>query len=111
MNTEKKWEILKELHASNSELRIEEIVDLLLENRAIITSEERDSFLNPKLEDITPESVGLDSKQIEKTIVRIKKALDEKEQVIIFGDYDVDGITASAILWETLHDLGLKVLP
>ncbi len=49
--------------------------------------------------------------QINKAVARIKKAIKDTELIYIYGDYDVDGITASAILWETLDLLGAKVLP
>lgn len=111
MDKQKKWEILSELQIKNHELRTEKIVDILLANRGIITPEEKEQFIHPKLEEVTPESVGLDKKNITKAITRIKKAYDEKEQVAIFGDYDVDGITGTAILWETLYGMGMHVVP
>jgi single-stranded-DNA-specific exonuclease len=46
---------------------------------------------------------------MEKAISRIKQAIDSKERVIIFGDYDVDGITSTAILVKTLQNLGATV--
>lgn len=45
--------------------------------------------------------------EMEKLVERIKQARDQKEKVIIFGDYDADGITSSAILKETFDDLGI----
>ncbi|MBI4097004.1 MAG: single-stranded-DNA-specific exonuclease RecJ, partial [Candidatus Levybacteria bacterium] len=93
-------------------LRIADLVDVLLENRGLKTKKEITAFLDPKLEDITVGSVGIDKKQLSKALKRIKKAIAGKEQIVIFGDYDVDGITGSAILWETLyHDLGANVIP
>ena len=107
----KKWEIQSELRVENGELRIEALVKILLENRGIRTKKEREDFLNPRLEDITPDAVGIDKKQLAKTIKRIKTAIEKKEQIVVFGDYDVDGITGTAILWETLHSIGANVLP
>jgi single-stranded-DNA-specific exonuclease len=43
--------------------------------------------------------------------LRLVTAIEKKEKIIVFGDYDVDGITGTAILWETLHYLGAKTLP
>ncbi len=108
----KKWEILNKFRIKNLELRIADLVDVLLENRGLKTKKEITAFLDPKLEDITVGSVGIDKQQLSKTLKRIKKAIDEKEQIVIFGDYDVDGITGSAILWETLyHDACANVIP
>jgi len=41
-------------------------------------------------------------RQLKKALSRIKKAIKAKEKIIVFGDYDVDGICGTAILWETL---------
>jgi len=107
----KKWEIINKLEIKDSSFKVDDLIDLLLENRGIKTANEREEFLNPKLEEITPKSVGIDQEQLKKALTRIKKAIENKEQIIVFGDYDVDGITGSAILWETLHSLGANVLP
>lgn len=93
------------------ELSIETLIALILENRGIKTEEEKQEFLHPKLEDVTIESVGIDVTQVEKTIQRITQAINNQEQIIAYGDYDVDGITGAAILWETLHSIGARVMP
>lgn len=90
---------------------IDEVVEILLENRGIKTKKEKEIFFNPKISDITPDSLGVSIKDLKKAVARIKKATDDKEQIVVYGDYDVDGICASAILWETLSELGAKVLP
>ncbi len=95
----------------NKKLTTSEIIKVLLNNRGLRNKKEIDNFLNPKLSELTIESVGIDRKEVEKSIKRIKLAIKNKEQVIVFGDYDVDGICGSAILWETLNNLGAKVLP
>ena len=46
-----------------------------------------------------------------KAIKRIGKAIAAKESVVVYSDYDADGITAGAIMWETLHRLGTRVMP
>ncbi|MEK7502342.1 MAG: single-stranded-DNA-specific exonuclease RecJ, partial [Patescibacteria group bacterium] len=84
---------------------------VLLANRGIKTKKEIEEFLNPRLENVTVESVGIYKKQLKKAIVRIESAIKKKEEVIVFGDYDVDGICGSAILWETLTEAGAKALP
>ena len=56
--------------------------------------------------------IGYDGKQIrenlDKTIERIKQALEKKEKIIIYGDYDADGVTSSALLKEFLAALGCE---
>ncbi len=107
----KKWEIVREVTNQKLQVKSQDIIEILLENRGLKTKEQIEEFLHPKLESITLEAVNIEKKQVEKALGRIKKAIKNKEKVIIYGDYDVDGITASAILWETLHMLGAQVLP
>lgn len=118
----KKWEILNQkskirsstfakASAGKQKLDTDELVRILLENRNIKTKKEINAFLNPSLESLTPKNLGINKKDLEKTIKRIKKAIENNEKIIIFGDYDVDGITGTAILWESLNELGAKVMP
>src|SRR6266446_4527513 len=111
MKKGKRWEVISNLKNQKSKIKNEDVVTLLLENRGIVSDEERQNFLSPKLEDITADAVGLDKKQLEKAIGRIFLARERGEDVVVFGDYDVDGITGTAILWESLYELGFKVMP
>lgn len=95
----------------SAKLKVAEIVELLLENRGVKTKKEIETFLNPKLEDLTVEKVGIDKKNLGKAIARVKKAIENKEKIVIYGDYDTDGICATAILWETIYALYKNVLP
>ena len=87
------------------------VVKIILKNRGIKTRKEIEEFLNPKLENVTIDSVGIDKKQLRKAIARIELAIKNKEKIVVYGDYDVDGISGTAILWETLNSLGAKVMP
>ena len=106
--TDMKWEILnKSLVASH-----DSIVKILLKNRGIKTEKAKIEFLNPPDPSSVPITrLGIEKQAVKKVIDRIKKAKKNKEFVIIYGDYDADGICATAILWETLHEFGLEVLP
>lgn len=104
----KKWEILS---SENTPKDPDAIVNLLLKQRGIITEKDRKVFLDPDLADVTPEVVKLSSPEITKTLKRLQKAKDNKELIIVYGDYDVDGITGTAILWESLIALGFEVMP
>ncbi len=106
----KKWNLLFAAK-NNQNLQHSDIIKILLENRGIKDKKSQESFLGPVLENVTVDSVGIDKKELKKAIARIKKAIERKEKIIIFGDYDVDGIAASAILWETLNELGANTLP
>lgn len=46
---------------------------------------------------------------MDKACVRLEEARDRGEKVVVFGDYDVDGVTATAVLVRTLHKLGVQV--
>lgn len=107
----KKWEIIAQIKNKTSETAIEDIIDILLKNRGLKTKKEKDAFLMPTLSNVTTKSVGIDQKQLIKTVKRIEQAIKYQEQIIVFGDYDVDGITSSAIIWETINLLGGKILP
>jgi len=100
----KKWQI-------ENQTKVKDLVKVLLENRGIKTKAEIERFLNPKLAEVTPKAVKINAPQLKKALSRIKKAIKAKEKIIVFGDYDVDGICGTAILWETLNALGANVLP
>lgn len=64
-----------------------------------------DDFLNPKYENLTPPQEMPDLKP---AIKRIKKALRGDEKILIYGDYDVDGVTATTLMDEALRLSGVK---
>ena len=105
----KRWKIL-----NSSRLSVhgsEQIQKILLENRGVKTEKETGEFLSPKLERVTIDSVGIDLKQIKKAIALIKKTIKEGKAIVIYGDYDVDGICGTAILWETIYSFYKNVHP
>jgi single-stranded-DNA-specific exonuclease len=102
---------MNKLKTKSKMLKIEEVINSLLENRGIKTKKEKEEFLNPKLEKVTVGSVGIDKRQLIKAVKRIENAIKEKEKIVVFGDYDVDGISGTAILWESLNALGADVMP
>jgi single-stranded-DNA-specific exonuclease len=88
------------------------ILNLLLENRNIKTKKEVEEFLDPKKpEDIKIEELGIKKEDIKKILKRLEDAKKKKEKIVIFGDYDCDGVCATAILWETMYKLGYDVMP
>ncbi len=86
----------------------EDIIEQLLLNRGLKTEEEEEKFFNCKISDYEKD---LEIPGIEKTLVRIRKSIELGELIIVFGDYDVDGVSASAILYKGLTSIGAKVLP
>ncbi|TSC90088.1 MAG: recombination protein RecJ [Microgenomates group bacterium Gr01-1014_5] len=91
---------------------IERIIEILLQNRGIKTKKQKEEFFNPpNPEKLTAKDFGVDQNQLDKAVKRIKEAIRLKEKIIVYGDYDVDGISATAILWETLDALGARAMP
>lgn len=122
-NNSYKWEVLNKtknqkslIHSKSSKEQAirknEDIINILLENRGIKTGKEKQEFFSPKHpEDLTLKSLGIDRKQVDKALKRIKKAVKNNEEIVIYGDYDADGICATAVLWETLYSLTKKARP
>ena len=107
--TQKRFEILGKMSAKKPE--IQDIISLLLANRGFKTSAEISDFLSPSLDMLTAKQVKIKATEMKKALARIDQAIAENEEVVIFGDYDVDGITATAILWETLYKKTKHVIP
>jgi single-stranded-DNA-specific exonuclease len=78
----------------------ETLLGLLLKNRQITDS---DHFLKPPFPEFK-----LDSK---KSVELIKEYIDFQKNILIYGDYDVDGLTSTAILWLSLYPLNKNTTP
>jgi single-stranded-DNA-specific exonuclease len=106
----KKWNIKGIVKEKNS--APEKIMEALLRERGITSQKDIDAFFHPKDPvDFTPDDVKVNKTALKNVLLRIKKAIQKKESMVIYADYDADGITAGAILWETLYALGAKVMP
>lgn len=86
----------------------DDLVEQLLINRTLTLKKEKEQFFNPNISDFE-ENLNIDG--IKKAQGRINQAIKNNELIIVYGDYDVDGICASAILYKGLTSLGAKVLP
>ena len=62
-------------------------------------------------EKLTLKEVGIDQGEIKKAVQRIKRAIKKQELIVVYGDYDADGICATAIMWEALDSLGADAWP
>jgi len=88
-----------------------EILKLLLKNRQI-SQKDTDSFLKPiNPQKLEPKNFGVNQKFLCQAVEIIQDHIQKDSQILIYGDYDVDGITATAILWQVLYQQGAKVLP
>ncbi len=100
-----KWHIQSKLRPSNlSELR-----GLLLANRQI--TDEEAFFKGGSPLNFSLEELGFDLRSLAKIKERLAKAKQHEEEIVVFGDYDADGICATAVLWQVLHQEGYKVWP
>lgn len=98
------------LHLQNQlsrELGISKVLAQVLVNRKIKTVKEAEKFLKAGLTDLS--SPGLFN-EMPKAAALVRKAVDNREKVMVFGDYDVDGITSTVLVKNTLTSLGLDVL-
>lgn len=82
------------------------LFNTLLKNRKLSTKELQDAFLHPDYEMLANPFLLPDMK---KAVNRIKKAFRDKEQVVIYGDYDIDGLSATAVLYDALTSFGLQI--
>jgi single-stranded-DNA-specific exonuclease len=88
------------------ELGISSLAARILQNRGISSAEEAKKFLYPTLSDL-PDPFTM--KGMEKAVRRIVQALGHREKITLFGDYDVDGTTATAVLLLFLQEAGASV--
>ncbi|MGD8500022.1 MAG: single-stranded-DNA-specific exonuclease RecJ [Phycisphaerales bacterium] len=87
-------------------LKVSPLTAQVLINRGIADAQAGIHFLRPKLTEL------IDPAQmpgIGPAVQRLKQAITDKEKITIYGDYDVDGITGVAILWQVLRLLGADV--
>jgi len=72
---------------------------------------DRDSFFHPPHPELlTMASFGYE-KEMKKALALLDKLRAKKGRIVVYTDYDADGITGGAILWQTLHLLGFDVMP
>lgn len=105
---EKIWNILPEVAPENSLaeiLNIPKAIANILNQRGIKSFEEAQKFFNPCIEQLHPFSL---LKDISNACERINEAIIRKEKILIYGDYDVDGTTSVAILYQFLCTLYSK---
>ena len=108
-----KWELVEsrpheEIERLSRESRIPYTIARILINRGIETPEQVERFFNPSNTHLHDPFLMRD---MEPAVERIVKALGRRERIAIYGDYDVDGITAASMLYLFLKDLGGDAVP
>ena len=106
----KKWEFYEcdeeKINEISNKFNISKLLAKIILNRGINKEDDIRIFLNPTRNDFYDPFLMPD---MEKTVLRIIKAINNKEKIIIYGDYDVDGITSITVLKQFLDERGLDV--
>ena len=110
MFMKKYWQLLQPdidvVEKIRGELQCSPVIAAILVNRKIISKDNALRFLNPSFNNMRP---PCSMKDMDAAVKRIYSAITGHEKILIFGDYDVDGITATTILFEFLHYTGADV--
>lgn len=105
----KKWQIYEtneeKINQISQKYNLNKLLASIIINRNI-KEEDIEVFLNPTRKNFHDPFLMPD---MEKAVERIIKAINNKEKIIIYGDYDVDGITSITVLKSFLEDRGLYV--
>ena len=106
----KKWEINRpdeeKVKEIENKYQINNLLAKILVNRGITSEKDIQQFLSPTRKDFYDPYLMPD---MEKAVERILKAIESKEKVLIYGDYDVDGITSVTVLKSFLEERGVEV--
>ncbi len=91
--------------ALSQALGVPQIIAHLLLSRGVETPEQGERFLQPSADHL---SDPFSLRDMDRAVERIRQARDRNEHVMVFGDYDVDGITGTAILVRALQRFGIQ---
>ncbi|MFR6534012.1 MAG: single-stranded-DNA-specific exonuclease RecJ, partial [Staphylococcus simulans] len=104
-----KWDLQSNISEITSDdakaLKLTPIVQKILQSKGVIASSEIKQLLEPSQIQHDPYALS----DMKKTIERINQALDKKERILVYGDYDADGVTSTSILVSALRELGAEV--
>jgi len=101
----------KKVEALQEVLHIDSTIATLLVQRGIETFEDAKGFFRPSLDDLHDPFL---MKDMDKAVARIEKAIANKENILVYGDYDVDGTTSVALMssyLKTKHNLVYTYIP
>lgn len=112
IDSKKQWNIIDEKltdsdQAQLQKLELNPVVYRILKNNGYTSEEEMQAFLNPSPKNLYDPYLMHD---MQKGVERIQQAIIEGEKIIVYGDYDVDGITSTSIMFESLEQLGANVI-
>lgn len=95
-----------EANAIQNQYHLPGIIAMLLQIRGITTAQEIEDFLHNDTEIEPP----WDIKDMEKACVRVHDAIAQEELICVYGDYDADGVTSTALLYSYLEAVGARVM-
>lgn len=105
----KKWQIFEpdknKIEEIKNKYKVNQLLATILANRNILKEEDIRLFLNPTRNDFYNPFLITD---MDIAVNRIIKAIENKENITIYGDYDVDGITSITVLKSFLNDIGVE---
>ncbi|WP_103069223.1 single-stranded-DNA-specific exonuclease RecJ [Aquimarina sediminis] len=87
-------------------LNVDTIIATLLVQRGIETFDQAKSFFRPSLEELHDPFL---MKDMDLAVIRVQKAIDNNENIMVYGDYDVDGTTSVALLSSYLKTLSSQI--
>src|SRR5690606_14120406 len=102
----KKWMIKDPIDPAlvesfRSELKVDSVVAGLLLQRGVTTFDEAQHFFRPSLEELHD---PFQMRDLPVAVERLSEALKNNERILLFGDYDVDGTTAVALMYSFIRD-------
>lgn len=108
MSCTKEWVVRGRSSGQNESLQEKRanLIDRLLEVRGITSEEAKKDFLNPLGITLMHPNAFCD---MQKAVTRISQAIENKENILIYGDFDADGVTSTSVLMKTLGFLGAEV--
>ena len=100
MDKEREWRLREPADPDNvaqlaAELGVDPVLATLLINRGVKTFEEARAFFRPSLSALHDPFL---MKDMDKAVARLEKAISSSEKILVYGDYDVDGTTAVALV-------------
>lgn len=96
----------KEWILDNTDTKEKSLIKRLLISRGITSEQEMRDFLHPLEMTLTSPDMFTD---MQKAVERLSKAIDNQETIIIYGDFDADGVTSTSVLYKTLKYLNANV--
>ena len=99
------------VEALQKDLQVDPFIATLLLERGIETFDEAKKFFRPSLKDLHNPYL---MKDMDKAVERIERAIANQENILVYGDYDVDGTTAVALMssyLKTKYELVLTYIP